>query len=86
MKPNFTYRNIMPVYRIENNGDVFDTRTRKLVKPKKDTLSIKLENNDGSFTNVGIYSIYANTILGSRSLKNKGIAKMFYRKKFQIKE
>lgn len=83
MEPNFTYRKINPVYTIKRDGNVFDTRTMKLIKPNKDTLFIKLETINGDYTSVKIYSIYAIAILGSRSRTNKKIARIFYTTKFK---
>lgn len=82
MKSNIVYRNIKPVYFMNSTGDVIDIRTGECVKINKKNLNIRLENHSGDFTYVKVTSLYATTLLGSRSLENKNIASNFYRKKF----
>lgn len=82
MIPNFIYRKIKPVYRVEDNGDVIDTRNGKIVEINKKSLRIKLETLNGGYTHVKVQSIYAVVNLGSRSRINKELSKTFYKEKF----
>ncbi|MGL4864467.1 MAG: hypothetical protein ACRC4T_15345 [Cetobacterium sp.] len=83
MKPNFIYRTINPVYMIKPDGDVFDVRNGNKIEINKKNLDIVLETLAGDYTRVKVYSIYAVTFLGSRSLMNKHKSKMVYKNKFK---
>ncbi|MGL5904501.1 MAG: hypothetical protein ACRCZO_17595 [Cetobacterium sp.] len=80
MIPNFTYRKVKPVYRVEDNGDVIDTRNGNVIKVNEKLL-IKLETLNGGYTHVKVQSIYAVAILGSRSRTNKVLAHYAYENK-----
>lgn len=82
MEANFTYRTIKPVYMIKPNGDVFDVRNGNKIKINKNNLDIVLETLCGDYTRVKVYSIYAVTFFGSRSIINKYKSKMVYKNKF----
>lgn len=83
MIPNFIYRKIKPVYRVEDNGDVIDTRNGKIVEINKKSLRIKLETLNGGYTHVKVQSIYAVANLDSRSRINKILAHWVYENKYQ---
>lgn len=82
MKPNFIYRTIKPVYMINTNGDISDTRNGKMIKVDQKTFNIRLETLGEKYTYVKIYRIYAFVILGSMSRINKELSKTFYKEKF----
>lgn len=74
------YRNILPIYKMDYNGKIYDSKTGREIYWNPDTYKVKLKSTDSikEFTYPDITNLYAVTYLGDRSRKNKRIAYEFY--------
>ena len=74
------YRNILPIYKMDCRGNVYNIQTGCEVHWNPETYEIKLKSTNSSkeFTYPDITNLYAVTYLGDRSRKNKERAYQFY--------